>query len=294
MTSPMESSPRRVFDFCESNRASGKKVAFVPTMGALHEGHLSLVDQARAAGDIVVVSIFVNPKQFGPSEDLDKYPRNLASDQEKLSQKGVELIFTPTPADMYPSGFATEVKIPKGVTVGFCGATRPGHFDGVATVVTKLLNIVGPCSAVFGRKDYQQLQVIKRLVTDLNLPVHVIDGPTVREVDGLALSSRNVYLTPEERARALAIPSALTAAHVRFDRASRSRPRVGELLEAVKPPIEAAADSVDYITAADPETLVPLSPDAAAPPRLLIAAAAFFGATRLIDNTVLGEDAPPL
>lgn len=293
MISPIESTPTRVSDICGSIRASGKKVAFVPTMGALHEGHLSLVNQARAAGDVVVVSIFVNPKQFGPSEDLDKYPKNLAADQEKLSKKGVELIFAPSPAEMYPPGFATEVKIPKGVTVGFCGAKRPGHFDGVATVVTKLLNIVGPCFAVFGRKDYQQLQVIKRLVADLNLPVHIIEGPTVRESDGLAMSSRNVYLTPEERVRALAIPGALTAAHVLFNQSSNSNPTVGELLTAVKTPIEAAADSVDYITAADPETLIPLQSEATAPPRLLIAAAAFFGATRLIDNTVLGEDAPP-
>ncbi len=291
MKTPIVTSPRQAYETCEAARQNGKEVAFVPTMGALHSGHLSLVDLAKAHGSYSVVSIFVNPKQFGPAEDLDKYPRTLSADRDKLTERAVDLIFAPSPNEMYPSGFVTEVKVPKGVSEGFCGDKRPGHFDGVATVVTKLLNIVGPCAAVFGRKDYQQLQVIKRLVRDLSMPVRIIEGATVREPDGLAKSSRNIYLSAAERASALAIPTALRAAHDRF--VSAEPKTVGDLVAAVESPIQAAANSVDYVTAADPETLVPLPHTAPAPSRLFIAVAAFFGATRLIDNIVLGEDPPP-
>ena len=278
-----------MFDAAEKVRRDGRHIAFVPTMGALHDGHIALVNLSEKHGDFRVVSIFVNPKQFGPSEDLDKYPRTLEADREKLAGKA-DLVFAPSPRQMYPDGFVTEVTVPKGVSEGLCGAHRPGHFDGVALVVTKLFNIVGPCAAVFGRKDYQQLQVIKRLTLDLNLPVTIVDAPTVREPDGLAMSSRNAYLSPDDRKRGLSISTGLREAHRRFEAGER---RCDALVAAVRDRVTTAADRVDYITAADPDTLYPISGDAAVSSRLLIAVAAFFGTTRLIDNTVLGEDKAP-
>ena len=279
-----------MYEACEAYRKEGKRIGFVPTMGALHDGHLALVDSARTEGEVVAVSIFVNPKQFGPNEDLDKYPRTLEADREKLAGKA-DLVFAPSPRQMYPDGHVTEVKVPTGVTEGLCGERRPGHFDGMALVVTKLFNIVGPSVAVFGRKDYQQLQVIKRFTADLNLPVEIAEVPTIRETDGLAMSSRNRYLADDDRQRALAIVAGLRDAHRRFPGPPLN---VGEILTPVKNRITAVADRVDYITAAHPDTLVPYDDNAPVPEKLFIAVAAFFGATRLIDNTVLGEDTLPV
>jgi pantoate--beta-alanine ligase len=258
-------------------------------MGALHEGHLRLVDEARSTGGLTAVSIFVNPAQFGPGEDLERYPRDLEDDLSQLTARGADLVFAPTAGSMYPDGYATSVRV-DGLTAGLCGAHRPGHFDGVTTVVSKLFNIVGPCTAVFGRKDYQQLKVIERMVRDLDLPVRVIGVPTVREPDGLALSSRNGYLSTAERGRALNLVRGLAAAHRLWDAGVRS---AGELRLAVAGPVADAFDQADYVTAADPESLEPLDDGDTAGARLLIAAAVRVGTTRLIDNTVLGEDEPP-
>jgi len=283
--------PDEVRRICDAARRGGERIAFVPTMGALHAGHLALVDEARRHGDLVVASIFVNPTQFAPGEDFERYPRDLDGDLAKLAARGTGLVFTPVVDAMFPAEHATRVSV-AGLTDGLCGAHRPGHFDGVATVVAKLFNIVGPCTAIFGRKDYQQLKVIERVTRDLDLPVTVIGLATVREPDGLALSSRNAYLSDEQRARALALARGLTEAHRRWRAGERS---VGALRSAVATPLVAAFDSVDYVTAADADTLAPRADDVEHDgERLLIAAAARLGATRLIDNTVLGEDEPPV
>ncbi len=279
--------PNELFALCEKVRKQNRRVGFVPTMGALHDGHLSLVDAASAYSDFIVVSIFVNPTQFGPNEDYEKYPRTLDSDLLKLKEK-VDAVYAPSAQDMYPKGFSTSISV-SGLTSGLCGANRPGHFDGVALVVTKLLCAVGPCSAVFGRKDYQQLQVIKRMVQDLNLPVTIIEAKTHRDIDGLAMSSRNAYLSTEERKRALSIPKALSKAHKLF---AETDITAGLVLYEVKSQIEKEADEVHYIIAADPDTLSPV-PENAQCKKLLIAIAAKFGSTRLIDNIVLGEDNCP-
>ncbi|MBN2716576.1 MAG: pantoate--beta-alanine ligase [Deltaproteobacteria bacterium] len=273
---------------CADARMQGQKIGFVPTMGALHEGHLKLVDEARRRSDLVAVSIFVNPTQFGPGEDFEKYPRNLDGDAEKLSARGADVIFNPSAGDMYPQNSLTKIHVDT-LTNGLCGAHRPGHFDGVALVVTKLFNIIGPCTAVFGRKDYQQLQVIRQFTKDLNLPVSIVGMPTVREADGLAMSSRNAYLTAEERARALSLSRALTDAHALF----ANGVALLTIEDHIRNNLIASFDSIDYVTLASPDTLVPLE-EAQRPPKVLIAVAARIGATRLIDNTVLGEDAPPI
>ncbi|MBN2530482.1 MAG: pantoate--beta-alanine ligase [Deltaproteobacteria bacterium] len=275
--------------FCADVRQRGKKIGFVPTMGALHEGHLKLVDEARRCCDLVVVSIFVNPTQFGPQEDFEKYPRNLDADAEKLAPRGADVIFNPSASDMYPKNCVTTIHVVS-ITEGLCGAHRPGHFDGVAQVVTKLFNIIGPCTAVFGRKDYQQLQVIKRLTTDLNLPVKIVGMPTVREPDGLAMSSRNAYLSPDERPRALAIARALTDAHALFSNSAE----LATIENHIQKALIHSFDTIDYITLADADSLAPFPADSDYPSRALIAVAARIGGTRLIDNTVLGEDAPPI
>ena len=273
---------------CDAARGRGARVAFVPTMGALHEGHLRLIDAARERGGFVAVSVFVNPTQFAPGEDFSTYPRDLAGDVSKLSERGVDLVLAPPVEAMYASDARTRVPV-SDLTAGLCGPHRPGHFDGVATVVAKLLNIVGPCAAIFGRKDFQQLAVIRRLVADLDMPVEVVGVRTVRDSDGLALSSRNAYLSADERARALAIPRALTAAHSLFQSGER---RAEAIRAAVSDPVESAADSVDYVAVADPGSLAEVRTGEICG-RALIAIAARFGRTRLIDNTVLGEDEPP-
>ena len=256
---------------------AGLRVALVPTMGALHQGHLSLVEAARARADRVVASIFVNPKQFGPNEDLSRYPRQEAKDAEMLDGAGCHVLFLPSVEEMYPEGFATNISV-SGVSSGLCGDERPGHFDGVATVVTKLLNMARPDIAIFGEKDYQQLAVIRRFVTDLNMGIEIIGAPIVREADGLAMSSRNAYLTPEQRAIASALPNAL--ALVRDQIAGGAA--VSAAIDAGRRVILAAGfDKVDYLELRDAASLAPLTAlDREA--RLFVAAR--LGTTRLIDN----------
>jgi pantoate--beta-alanine ligase len=256
-------------------------------MGALHEGHRTLMGEAKRRATQTAVTIFVNPTQFGPSEDLTRYPRQLEKDVAACGGEDVAFVFAPEAAEMYPKGERTRVHV-GGLTDSLCGASRPGHFEGVATVVTKLFAIAGPCIAVFGRKDYQQLQVIKRMTTDLFLPVEVVGHPTVREADGLALSSRNVFLSPDERRRALAIPRALGDALRRHAGGER---RAGELTAPVVAALGEAQIRVDYVTLADADTLVPLSTTDTVGDRAVLALAGFCGATRLIDNVVFGEDA---
>jgi pantoate--beta-alanine ligase len=272
---------------CDNARTSGRRIALVPTMGALHQGHLSLVDQATLDGDFTVVTVFVNPTQFGPNEDYSRYPRILENDMEKLQGRNVSMVFAPTVESMYLPQAATTVGVAN-LTDGLCGASRPGHFDGVTTVVAKLFNIVGPCRAIFGRKDYQQLQVIKRMVRDLNMPIEVVGMPTFREADGLAMSSRNAYLNKDQRGRALALVRGLKAAHHLYQTGERE---VGVLRKAVLESVASSADSIDYVTATDPNTLKNLDDNTFVQDKLLIAIAAHIGKTRLIDNTVLGEDA---
>jgi pantoate--beta-alanine ligase len=267
----------------------GATLGFVPTMGALHEGHRVLMREAKRRASFTLVSIFVNPTQFGPKEDLSRYPRDLDGDVAKCAAEDVAFVFAPSVAEMYPEGERTRVHV-SGITEHLCGASRPGHFDGVATVVTKLFAASGPCVAVFGRKDYQQLQVIKRLTRDLLLPVEIVGVPTVREGDGLALSSRNAYLSADDRQRASSIPRALAAAVKRFGAGARA---VGALKDAVARALTEAGLRIDYVALADPDELTPLPDGGAAGERALLAVAAFAGTTRLIDNVVLGEEPGP-
>lgn len=250
-------------------------------MGALHAGHLALVDHARARGATFrVVTIFVNPLQFGEGEDLDRYPRTLEADVAACRERGVDLVFAPANDAMYPEGFQTQVALSR-VTRPLEGGHRPGHFDGVTTVVTKLFNLAGPCVAVFGRKDYQQWRIIERLVRDLDMPIDVVGHPIVREEDGLALSSRNRYLSAEQRSRALAISRGLRAAAAAWSTGQRN---AEALLELAREPIERELDRVDYVAIAHPETLEPLS---GVVEEATVLAAAHVGTTRLIDNIEL-------
>jgi pantoate--beta-alanine ligase len=262
-------------------RDQGLTVAMVPTMGALHQGHLSLVAKALEHADRVVTSVFVNPTQFGPNEDFSRYPRQEARDAELLEGAGCHLLFAPTVAEMYPDGFATAITV-SGVSEGLCGDVRPGHFSGVATVVTKLLLQCLPDMAVFGEKDYQQLAVIRRFARDLDLPVAILGAPTLREEDGLAMSSRNAYLSAEDRAKASWLIRALTgiADGLRAGaKASDLCPKAAEGL------LKAGFASVDYVEIRDSETLAPVE-TAERPVRIL--AAARLGNTRLIDNIGFG------
>lgn len=278
--------PAELRQACDAARASGHRVGLVPTMGALHRGHLSLLDEAKQRADFLVVTIFVNPLQFAEGEDLDRYPRTMESDLESCRERGVDLVFAPEPDVMYRKGFQTQVTLTE-LTKPLEGQFRPTHFDGVTTVVTKLFNLVGPCVAVFGRKDYQQWKILCRLALDLDMPVEVIGSPIIREADGLALSSRNRYLSDAERERALGIVTGLRAAYDAWAQGERSPEALRTL--AAKP-VEARFDRVDYVAPVDPETL-------GAPrdsySRLLITVAAHLGNTRLIDNVVLGEDPRP-
>ncbi|MCJ8157269.1 pantoate--beta-alanine ligase [Sphingomonas sp. LaA6.9] len=258
-------------------KAEGHRIALVPTMGALHAGHLALIEAAKARADRVVASIFVNPKQFGPNEDFDAYPRKENADAALLEAAGCALLWLPPVEVMYPEGYATNISV-SGVSEHLDGAARPGHFDGVATVVSKLFNQVQPDIALFGEKDYQQLAVIRRMVADLNFRIEIEGVPTQREEDGLALSSRNVYLSPEEREAARALPRALGEAA----RAIAAGGDVDEALTKARAMLaKAGFDPIDYVALHDAETLVPLSAFDR-PARLL--AAARIGRTRLIDN----------
>ena len=263
-------------------RADGGSIGLVPTMGALHEGHLTLMRQAKAKCDHVVASIFVNPTQFGPNEDLDAYPRQLAEDSAMLEAEGVALLWAPTVDAMYPPGFVTNISVST-VSEGFCGASRPGHFDGVATVVCKLLNQVMPDMAFFGEKDFQQLAVIRAMACDLDLTRPRVDNivgvPTVREADGLAMSSRNRYLSPEHRAAATALPNGMKLAIAEIE-AGQTPDAALDTLKRVL--IESGFDSVDYAALADASSLELLDSTPKAPARLLVAAR--IGKTRLIDN----------
>jgi pantoate--beta-alanine ligase len=255
-------------------------------MGALHEGHLSLIDEAKERAQFIAATIFVNPLQFAEGEDLDRYPRTLERDLEGCRERGVDLVFAPEPDAMYPDGFQTEVRV-SNLTQPLEGVFRPSHFDGVTTVVAKLFGLTGACTAVFGRKDYQQWKILSRLATDLDMPVEVVGSPIVREPDGLALSSRNRYLSSGERERALGIVSGLRAAVDAWNAGERSL----EALEATaRTPVETRFDRIDYVAVRDPETLEAPNPDGT---RLLLAVAAHLGSTRLIDNVVLGEDPRP-
>jgi pantoate--beta-alanine ligase len=271
-------------------RSAGGTLAFVPTMGALHEGHLRLVDAARRHATSVALSIFVNPTQFGPNEDYQRYPRSFERDVELCRTRGVEHVFAPSVEEMYPAGEQTRIKV-RGLTDGLCGPKRPGHFEGVATVVAKLFLAAGPCVAIFGRKDYQQLKVIERMVRDLSFPVRVIGHATIREADGLALSSRNAYLTAEQRRTALAIPQALSAAVRAFEQGERG---AAELRRPVLAALEAAGLRVDYVELRGPDQLEAIADSERAGERALLAVAAFAGTTRLIDNVVFGEDPAPV
>jgi pantoate--beta-alanine ligase len=275
---------------CDRVRDRGGRLGLVPTMGALHAAHMALARNAHAHASDVAVTIFVNPIQFGPHEDLERYPRDLEGDLERCRAEDVRIVFAPSVGEMYPEGEHTRVRV-SGLTEHLCGASRPGHFEGVATVVTKLFAVAGPCTAVFGRKDYQQLKVIERLVRDLLLPVRIVAHPIVREPDGLALSSRNRYLSSAERERALAIPRSLSEVVRAFDAGER---RAGALRAPVTRALEQAGLGVDYAAVAHPDLLEPLDDGATLDERALLAVAAFVGATRLIDNVVLGEDAAPV
>lgn len=261
--------------------AAGQTVGLVPTMGALHEGHLSLIRRARAENDVVVVSIFVNPTQFGPHEDFARYPRPWERDVRLAEEAGADVVFHPSAEEMYPEGYSTWVEV-EGLTEGLCGASRPGHFRGVATVVTKLLHICQPERVYFGQKDAQQLAVIRRMVRDLDFPVEVVDCPTVREADGLALSSRNTYLSPEERAQAPVLYRALREVE-RLVQTGETQ--VSELVAAARAVLaKAPLAQVEYVEIVDAESLEPV---ARVEGPCLVALAVRFGDTRLIDNVLI-------
>ncbi len=264
-------------------RAAGRRVALVPTMGYLHEGHLRLVDEARRRADAVVMSVYVNPLQFGPNEDLARYPRDLPRDRALALERGVDALFAPADTVMYPPG--SEIRVIPGPTANrWEGAARPGHFAGVLTVVAKLFHLVEPDMAMFGRKDIQQVVLVRQMVRDLDWPLEIAVVPTVREPDGLALSSRNAYLDPRERRQAVALSAALGAAHEAFLAGERRASALAALMGARLDQEPAVA--VEYLAVAEPRTLAPVE---AADADTVVALAARLGRTRLIDNIILGE-----
>jgi len=266
---------------CRAARRGGKRLGFVPTMGALHEGHLSLVRAARASCDAVAASIFVNPMQFGPNEDLAKYPRSFERDRELLEKEGVELLFAPSVEEMYPAGAVTWVTV-EGLSSKLDGRSRPGHFRGVTTVVAKLFHIVEPDAAFFGQKDAAQVAIVRRMARDLNLPVEIVACPIVREPDGLAMSSRNAYLDPQQRKQALVLHRGLLQVKKSWEEGERE---AGKLLTVGRDELSAEKSvRLDYLEIVDPDSLVPVENTAGG---ALVAVAAFVGLTRLIDNLVL-------
>ena len=264
-----------------ATREAGKKIAFVPTMGFLHEGHVALMREGKGRGDYLVVSIFVNPTQFGVGEDYEDYPRDLEGDTEKVSSAGGDIIFAPSVKEMYPSGYQTFVAVEK-VTQNLCGASRPTHFQGVTTVVAKLFNIVKPHVAIFGEKDYQQLVTIRQMTRDLNFDIEIIGMPTIREEDGLAMSSRNKYLSSEERKQALCLVNALNQVEKLFQGGEKnSKKLIARAAEIIR--VQPAA-AIDYVKVCHPETIEDLE---WIDDRALMALAVKIGKTRLIDNRVL-------
>ncbi|HHH81229.1 MAG TPA: pantoate--beta-alanine ligase [candidate division Zixibacteria bacterium] len=276
---------QEMYKLSESVRKEGKIIGFVPTMGYLHEGHLSLIRTARKRCDLLVVSIFVNPTQFGPNEDLNSYPRDFERDSKLCEKEGVDVIFAPSAEEMYPDGYSTWVEVKGPVTEVLCGAFRPGHFRGVTTVVAKLFNIVQPHFAVFGQKDAQQLVVIKKMTRELNFPVEIVAAPTVREKDGLAMSSRNEYLNENERKVAPKIYQSLILAKNMLLRGERDTEKIKnemrKFLESAK------LIKIQYIDIVDADTLKPLKN---AQGRVMVALAAFLGRARLIDNIIVDLD----
>ncbi|HSP96765.1 MAG TPA: pantoate--beta-alanine ligase [Candidatus Dormibacteraeota bacterium] len=267
--------------WADQARGAGRRIGLVPTMGYLHDGHLSLVAEARRRAEACVASIFVNPLQFGPREDLDRYPRDLRRDRDALRAAGVEVLYLPTADEMYPPGFQTAVSVAK-VSAGLCGRSRPGHFGGVTTVVTKLFNAVKPHVAVFGEKDFQQLAVIRRMANDLDTGIEVVGAPIVREADGVAMSSRNAYLSDAERTAARCLSRALAAAREAVAGGARL---AADVLAAARAVLDAEpAARVDYVALVDVDSLEPVDPITE---RALLALAVFIGRTRLIDNTIL-------
>ena len=276
--------PREMQTKAEEFRRKKLSLGLVPTMGCFHEGHLSLMRRARADCDVVVVSLFVNPAQFGPGEDFRRYPRDVERDERLAAAEGVDVMFAPEAADMYAEGYATYVNVER-LTEVLCGGRRPGHFRGVATVVAKLLNICRPTVAYFGRKDYQQAQVIRRLAADLNYSVKIEVLPVVREADGLAMSSRNSYLSPEERRQATCLYRALARAQALFAEGERHPAKfLDEIAAVVK--AEPAAQ-IDYVEIVHPLELTPVPKVEAGSVAALVA---FINKTRLIDNTIIGEE----
>jgi pantoate--beta-alanine ligase len=274
--------PGRMQRFADTARQTGKSIGLVPTMGALHDGHLSLIRRCRADNDLAVMTLFVNPIQFDRKDDLARYPRDLDRDRDLAAAAGADIIFAPASEAMYPQGYATYVTI-EGLADRWEGATRPGHFRGVATVCTKLFAACRPHRAYFGQKDFQQSLVVRRLVADLNLGLDIVVLPTVRETDGLALSSRNVLLKPEERRQALVLSQALFAAQAAVTGGERDAKKLRDDLEARIRTAPLAV--VDYVAVADPDTLEPL---ARVVERAVALVAARFGSVRLIDNILLG------
>jgi pantoate--beta-alanine ligase len=273
--------PREMQRLVEEYRRAGRSVGLVPTMGALHEGHLSLIRRCRAENDVAIMTLFVNPIQFNRKDDLDRYPRDLERDSRMARETGVDIIFAPGMAQMYPEGFATYITV-EGITDRWEAASRPGHFRGVATVCAKLFTICRPHRAYFGQKDYQQSLVVRRMVSDLNLDLEIILLPTVREADGLAVSSRNVLLNPEERREATVLSRALMEAQTAVRAGERDGSRLASAIEARIRTAPLAV--VDYVGVCDPYTLEPLSEITG---RAVAVVAASFGATRLIDNAIL-------
>ncbi len=274
-------SPAQMRERAESWRRDGLRVAVVPTMGYLHDGHLSLLRAARAAADLVILTIFVNPTQFGPNEDLSRYPRDEAGDLAKALPTGVDVAFCPSVEDMYPPGSQTFVTV-RELELPLCGRSRPGHFTGVATVVAKLFQLTRPHVAFFGQKDFQQLALIRRMSRDLDFGIEIVGLPIVREPDGLAMSSRNVYLAADERAQALALSRGLEAAEAAFRSGERD---AAALVAAAKAPIEAAPLArIDYVELRDAESLAEIR---AVERPAVLAMAVFYGKTRLLDNRVL-------